>query len=380
MSLLFYFFIIFFEFSSNYDITPIENFEKKIVSFNPNKDYVIYSYFIPASPKYTTYYHNLRKDYHGSKYIKQDFYVYENLSQIKQDSKGDFINYVKKNYFSSFSSQIGFQDSFYENKTYYFVIKNTEELNEILNFTLSLSTSEVVGILHDFIQAQMEVFKNGTYNYKIHIPSDHKKYIMFEIETNMMANITLIDNNKEIISKNDSFSGTSYFELKEGYSYNINLSFAGNGSYRDGEIYFYFVQSKYTKFFPIVMNTEYLQRLYVNRKLKLLLDLSSVKKGDMIWVQYYYSWGLFGVFKLNYYNTDDEDIIEKTEGKEIQLSYDEKCENSICKEYLHKNTDDIKVVIFEVPYDNQKQTFYFQITYGNPEKYRLQTVYCALIL
>ena len=62
MSLFFYLFIIFFEFYSNYDITPIENFEKKIVSFNPNKDYVIYSYFIPASPKYTTYYHNLRKD------------------------------------------------------------------------------------------------------------------------------------------------------------------------------------------------------------------------------------------------------------------------------------------------------------------------------
>ena len=38
---------------------------------------------------------------------------------------------------------------------------------------------------------------------------------MFEIETNMMTNITLIDNNKEIISKNDSFSGTSY-RIKRG--------------------------------------------------------------------------------------------------------------------------------------------------------------------
>ena len=158
MSLLFYLFMILLEFSSNYDITPIENFEKKIVSFNPNKDYVIYSYFIPASPKYTTYYHNLRKDYHGSKYIKQDFYVYENLSQIKQDSKGDFINYVKKNYFSSFSSQIGFRDSFYENKTYYFVIKNTQELDETLNFTLSLFTTEVVGI---FIKSIfLQIIKN----------------------------------------------------------------------------------------------------------------------------------------------------------------------------------------------------------------------------
>ena len=147
MSLFLYLFMIFLEFSFNYDITPIENFEKKIVSFNETKDYVIYSYFIPASSKYTTYYHNLRKDYYGSRYIIQDFYVYDKLSKIKQDSKGDFINYVKKYSFHRYSSQIGFQDSFYENKTYYFVIKNTEELNEILNFTLSLSTSEVVGIL-----------------------------------------------------------------------------------------------------------------------------------------------------------------------------------------------------------------------------------------
>ena len=380
MSLFFYLFMIFFEFSFNYDITPIENFEKKILSFNQNKNYFIYSYFIPASPKYTTYYHKLRKDYYGSGFKIQNLYVYENLSQIKQDSKGNFINYAKTDSFLSYSSEIGFQDSFYENKTYYFVIKNYHEYNEAFNFTLSLFTTEVVGILHDFIQAQMEVFINGTYNYKIHIPSEHKKYIMFEIETNMMANITLIDNNKEIKYKNDSFSGTSYFELSEGYSYNINLSFVGNSSDKNGKIYFYFIQSKYTKFFPLLMNTEYLQSLYVNRKLKILLDLTSIKKGDKIWVQYDRAWGWFSLFKLNYYNTDNEDIIEKTEGKEIQLSYDEKCENSICKEYLHKNTDDIKVVIFEVPYDNQKKTFYFGITYGNPEKYRLQTVYIALII
>ena len=380
MSLFLYLFMIFLEFSFNYEITPIENFEKKIVSFNETKDYVIYSYFIPSSSKYTTYYHNLRKDYYGSRYIIQDFYVYDKLSKIKQDSKGDFINYVKKYSFRRYSSQIGFQDSFYENKTYYFVIKNTQVLNETMNFTLTLTTSEAIGILHNFIQAQMEVYKNGTYNYKINIPPEHKKYILFEIETNMMANIILIDNNKEIISKSDSFSGASYFKLKEGYSYNINLSFVGNGTYRDGEIYFYFIQSKYTKFFPLIMNTEYLQRLYVNRKLKLLLDLSSIKKGDMIWVRYDRSWGWFSYFRLRYYNTDDEDKIEKTEGNEIQLSYDEKCENFICKEYLHKNTDEIKVVIFEVPYDIQKNIFYFEIAYGNPEKYRLQTIYISLII
>ena len=371
--------MLFFQFSSTYDVIPLENFEKKIVSFNPTKDYVIYSYYIPASQKYTTYYHQIEKIYFGNRYMIQDIYVYENLSQIRQDAYGDFINYVRKSYFRSYSSSTGFQDSFYKNKTYYFVIKNSQKLNETMNFTLSIYTTEKIAILHDFIQTKMSVFINGTYNYNIHIPLDHKKYILFEIRTNMVANMTLKDNNEKIVSENNTFSGVGYYELKDGYSYNINLIFKGYG-FKDGIIYFYFIQSKYTKFFPLLMNLEYFQHLYVNRKLKLLLDLSSIKKGDMIWVQYYKYWGWFNTFKLNYYNTDDEDIIEKTEGKEITLSYDESCTNNICKEYIHKNSDDIKVVIFEVPSDNIDTIFYFDIKYGYPEKYRLQKVYISIII
>ena len=195
-----------------------------------------------------------------------------------------------------------------------------------------------------------------------------------------MANITLLDNDQAIISKNDSFLGVSYFELTEGYSYNIDISFVGNGSYRNGEIFFYFIQSKYIKFFPVLMDKEYFQRLYLDRKLKLLLDLSQIKKGDMIWVQYIRYLGWFNIFKLKYYDTDDENIIEKTEGKEIKLSYDAKCEGNICKEYIHKDSDDIKTIIFEVPYDKQEKTFYFDIKYGNQEKYRVRTVYLSLII
>ena len=71
----------------------------------------------------------------------------------------------------------------------------------------------------------------------------------------------------------------------------------------------------------------------------------------MIWVEYIRYWGWFNIFKLKYYDTDDENIIEKTEGKEIKLSYDAKCEDNICKEYINKDSDDIKTIIFEVPYD-----------------------------
>ena len=36
-------------------------------------------------------------------------------------------------------------------------------------------------------------------------------------------------------------------------------------------------------------------------------------------------------------------------------------DQNICKEYIHKNSDDIKVVIFEVPSDNIDTIFYFDI-------------------
>ena len=46
----------------------------------------------------------------------------------------------------------------------------------------------------------------------------------------------------------------------------VNAVGIGGGSYRNGEIYFYFIQSKYTKFFPVLMDKEYFQRLYLDRK------------------------------------------------------------------------------------------------------------------
>ena len=380
MLIFLYLFLTFFEFSLDYDVIPIENFEKKIVTFNEEKDYNIYRYFIPTPPRYTTYLHTFQKDNYGTGTFLQDVYLYDDYSKIKQDSKGNFINYVNKNYFNSYDCQVVFSDSTYKNKTYYFVIKNTKKLNETMNFILSVFSTEAIANLNDFIQIKTQVYSKGKFNYKIHIPSQHKKYVLFEIRTNMMANITLKDYNQSIISKNDSFLGASYFELTEGYSYNIDLSFVGNGSYRNGEIYFYLIQSKYIKFFPVLMDKEYFQRLYTNRKLKLLLDLSSIKKGDMIWVEYISYWGWFNIFKLKYYNTDDENIIDKTEGKEIKLSYDDKCEDNICKEYIHKDSDDIKTIIFEVPYDKQSKIFYFDIRYGNQEKFRVRTVYLSLII
>ena len=373
-------FLIILEFSYNYDAIPIENFDKKIATFNKEKDYIIYRYFVPAPPKYTTYMHKIHKIYYGQGYFSQNFYVYDNFSKIKQDSEGNFINYIKKDLFFSFDCDVIYSASIYTNKTYYFVIKNTKKLNETINIIFGIFSTDLAGNLKDFIQIDTKVYSKGKYNFKIHIPSEHKKYVLFEIRTNMMANITLKDYNQSIVSKKDSFLGESYFELTEGYSYNIDLSFVGNGSYRNGEIFFYFIQSKYIKFFPVLMDKEYFQRLYLDRKLKLLLDLSQIKKGDMIWVQYIRYLGWFNIFKLKYYDTDDENIIEKTEGKEIKLSYDAKCEDNICKEYIHKDSDDIKTIIFEVPYDKQEKTFYFDIKYGNQEKYRVRTVYLSLII
>ena len=73
-------FFIFFKFSFTYDVIPIENFEKKIVTFNKEKDYNIYRYFIPAPQQYTTFLHKFQKIYYGHGTFIQDIYVYMIIS------------------------------------------------------------------------------------------------------------------------------------------------------------------------------------------------------------------------------------------------------------------------------------------------------------
>ena len=379
MKLLFYLFMLLLKFYYSYIITPIINFEKKLVTLTQSNNFIIYSYYIPGSPYLTNYYHQMKCygfDYHT---MLLDFYLYEDKSQINQDSDGNFINYIKKRY----SDYILYEDSFRYNKTYYFVIK--DNVKDTKNFTLSIYSTETLTNIDNFIYAKLDVYPGDIYNYKFHIPLEHKKYLLYEIRTVMLINITLVDNNKKIIyQENATSGGANYLELKDEYSYNIYLSFSENKKYSsEGFIYFYLTQSKYKMFVPVLMNTEYFQHFYAYKKFKLLLDFSSIKKGYIVWVEYTKGWGFnLYQFSLNLYgyDTEDEDIIEKTEGKKLELNREEYCYDNICNRSIHKDSNDIKTVIIEVNNDYRLNSFYFDIRYGKKERYRAETFLYSFII
>ena len=197
----------------------------------------------------------------------------------------------------------------------------------------------------------------------------------------MIANITIVDNNEKIVYQKNDFYGKNYLELKDENSYNIYLNFCDDKKYATGFIYFYFIQSKYKKFFPVVINTEYFQHLYAEEKFKLLLDLSSVKKGYLIWVEYSKEW-CSKAYSLDLYgyDTDDENIIEKTKGKLLSLNREGYCYGNICKGSIHKDSDNIKLVILEVDNNFDFYTLYFDIRYGKVERYIPQTVLYSFII
>ena len=212
MKLIFYLFIIFFEYCAFYELIPITNFEKKFIILTPTKDFIILKYYISGSSNLTTSYHQMRQ-YHIDTIEGLDIYQYKDVSQIKQNDKGEFINYDKEYTMSFFSGRdfISLTDSFYYNKTYFFVVKSRYKLdeNENVNFTLGICSTEVFGSISNFIQANITVSHGQILNYKFHIPLEHKKYILYENRGKMNANITIIDNNKKIIHENTSFYGSS---------------------------------------------------------------------------------------------------------------------------------------------------------------------------
>ena len=132
------------------------------------------------------------------------------------------------------------------------------------------------------------------------------------------------------------------------------------------------------------MNTEYFQHLYVHGKFNLLLDLSTIKKGYIVLVEYTERWGdsLYPTYSLEFYsyNTEDEDMIEKTDVKKIELIIEKYCYDNICKGYIHKNSDDIKTVIIKVNNQFSFSKKFFDIRYGKTERYIPQTILYSFII
>ena len=383
MNLIFYLFIIFFEYCSCYEIIPITNFEQKFIILTPKKDYIIFKYSISGSSIPTSCYHQI-KQYYLNTIQFLNIYLYKDSSKIQQNENGAFINY-DNSYFMSPTFQTDFisiSDLFYNIRTYFFVVKSSYIIEENMNFTLGFSTTEIFCNISNFIQAQITPSYGQKLNYKFHVPLEHKKYILYVNRGSFYADIKIIDNNKKIINENTSFYGSSYLELKDGFSYDIYFNYPKAESSSKGNIYFYFAQSKYTKLFPVQINTEYYYHFYTFLGLKLLLDLSSIKKDYKVWLEYNSNWAGKSYYKLYSYNTDDKEVLENTNGKKLTINDKEiYCYKDICKYYLLKDSDDIKMVVFDVQdFYEYGGTINLHFQYGNWERFITEGVHFSFII
>ena len=117
----------------SYDIIPLFHFEKKIFHFSSSKTYLVFSYFHDISPSYINSTLSLSVSQMGTIYY--NFYLYESETDITQDSKGEFINYSRKQTLTNEENTFSVRQT---KGTYYFVLEDpnkTEKETSVMAYS-----------------------------------------------------------------------------------------------------------------------------------------------------------------------------------------------------------------------------------------------------
>jgi len=158
-------------------------------------------------------------------------------------------------------------------------------------------------------------------------------------------------------------------ELENDHSYFLNLTLTSVRSFS-----FYFAQSNfYNKIFQCEINTEYFQQIPIYSETKILLDMTSIIKGNKMLIEYEYLYPKD--IKVYGYYSEDKDIIQNTSGEELKLIEYDKCQKNFCQHYLRKNSADLKYAIIKI--SSEKSTSSINIKYGKQEKYFPTTIYLS---
>ena len=372
---------IFFYFCLSYDIIPILNFEKKFIVYSAEKNFSIFSYFHPGSPNSTYYYtHTIRKSYFGYYGMHHYLYLYDNLSQIEQnETTGEFINYNSKIVLAGKDGYANIKEVYSSNKTYYFVIQNDEKAEKELYVTVTVYSTQTLTDISNMVQGHLSKLSSfDPLLYKFQVPSEHKKYIVFGykgIEGSIKANFTIFENANTIVYHNSTSYIENYFQLKNNCSYIIHLFLEKSNKYGH-DVYFYLVQSEFTKYLPVEINTDYFENYPIFKDLYLLLNMSTIKKGNKVKIEYF-KLMVENLFEIYSYNTEDANIVENTKGKK-EKSVGGKSQNNICQNFIHKYSNDIKFNILKVKYpEDSWYNYYVDIKYGKQEKYISNEIYLS---
>jgi hypothetical protein len=211
--------------------------------------------------------------------------------------------------------------------------------------------------------------------YLFRIPLNHEKYLLFEYDDFNSGNnviFTISENGNVTVYENTTLRQEGYLELKNECTYNIRIKINIAGYPRKStDVYFRLVQSKYIKYLPVEINTEYFLYYRVIKPTYLLLNMSTIEKGNKMMIEYNKNWGKEykggNDFIIYGYNTINEYTINDKSGKELELIESEDYDY-IRRTFIHKNSEDIKLVLFKIQF--KAYTFsdtIFSIKYGETE-------------
>jgi hypothetical protein len=356
-----------------YDFIPLKHFEKKTVHFTLTQNFFIFSYehVSPPNSTYSTY--TLVK-YHGD-YPYYNCYIYKNLSDIRQNFDGRFINsdkdcalYNVDEYYPT--------DEKVPSGTYYFVIKISDNKESFTTFMIYSS-----GIPYNIQNTFYSTFGYKLRELKyIFFPINHAKYIRFGYDRMVGSGdfgLTIYENNETIIfNRTDSEKYEEHLELKESCSYSIYIKLENR--FRNNNILCFFVTlSNYSNMLPVEINTENFQDFPSFKGINLLLDMSKIKKNYKMMVEYDSKWKN-EKFIIEGYDTEDLHKIDSTSGTELEILKHENCQNT-CKDYIVKSSGGIKKAIFKVPKPSIKAYYSFRIRYGDQEYYYGKNIFASLM-
>ena len=379
-------FISLFYFCFSYDIIPIKNFEPKFISLTPSKNFTILSYYHMDWRSSYFFHFRLRRYYFSSITKSHYIYLYENISDIKQNESGIFVNYKSTQNFGGKDDIFYFRETRSINITYYLVIQNDYSVKDDHSFIVEFYASETPVNISHMIQARIKHDPFWTnFIYLFRIPLNHEKYLLFEYDDFNSGNnviFTISENGNVTVYENTTLRQEGYLELKNECTYNIRIKINIAGYPRKStDVYFRLVQSKYIKYLPVEINTEYFLYYRVIKPTYLLLNMSTIEKGNKMMIEYNKNWGKEykggNDFIIYGYNTINEYTINDKSGKELELIESEDYDY-ICRTFIHKNSEDIKLVLFKIQFNAYDfSDTIFSIRYGKQEKYYPKTIYLS---
>ena len=356
-----------------YEIIPLKHFEEKTVHYTPNQTFFIFSYEHILSPNST--YSNFGLMLYQGDHSYYHCYIYKNLSKIRQNLDGNFINYDHHYVLENVDVYYPAEEKV-SSGIYYFAIVNSEKSESFAAF-MAYSSGIPCNIQNTFY---------STFNFKVRelkyifFPINHAKYIRFgydRIRGDGYFGLTIYENNDTIIfNRTDRQKYEEHLELKENCSYSIYLKL--EELYRGINIIDFFITlSNYSNMLPVEINTENFQYFPSFTGINLLLDMSNIIKNYKMQVEYNGKWK-YEKFIVEGYDTEDLHKIDSTSGTELKLLKDENCLNT-CKDYIVKSSGDIKKALFKVPKPNIRAFYCFRIRYGEQIYYYGKNIFAALM-